>query len=361
MFSKPQAFLLRAGAAVVVVCGIAVSTTTQTEHVPDFGPEHEKSGADLKYYREVVTRVGNGENYYDVANERLRYWGFRVGSTFNWRLPTYAYVLGSLPSPQWIRAVLLILAGLGMLLTLVAEASELGLLAAPATVLLQVGVSAWALDGDAFLAQEVWAGILILVSVAAAGCAASSPRWRSVAVAAGLLALFFRELVLPYCLIAGVLAGWHGRRSEAAVWLSGIVLFALYLWWHAQQVAARLTPADRAGSQGILEWVQFGGLSFDIMATRMNAFLMNAPGWLVFLYLLLALIGLLSWRSEQGLLLSLTTLAYLFAFAVIGRSMNFNWGLMFAPLLPFGIVRAPGAMWELVAGLRGNQAAPVVE
>jgi hypothetical protein len=57
-------------------------------------------------------------------------------------------------------------------------------------------------------------------------------------------------------------------------------------------------------------------------------------------------VGLLSWRSEQGALLSLTTLAYLGAFAVIGMPKNINWGLMFAPLLPFGVARAPTVLWQ---------------
>jgi hypothetical protein len=86
----------------------------------------------------------------------------------------------------------------------------------------------------------------------------------------------------------------------------------------------------------------------------MNRFVIALPGWLVFLYLSVALIGLLGWSGEQGRLLLLTTVTYLVSFAVVGRSMNFNWGLMFAPMLPFGVVRAPGTMWALVEALRGS-------
>jgi hypothetical protein len=217
-------------------------------------------------------------------------------------------------------------------------------------------VAAWSLVGDAYYAQEVWAGLLILLSVSAAGCSVYSPRWRIVAVATGLLALFFRELVLPYCVIAGLLAFWHRRRLEAFAWFAGIALFAFFLWWHGQHVAAKLTPEDRVASAGVMDWIVFGGLPFDVMATRMNAVVMLLPGWLVFVYLLLGVVGLVSWRSEQGMLLTLTTLAYLAAFAIVGKPMNFNWGMMFAPLLPFGVVRAPAALGEVYRSIRGRSA-----
>jgi hypothetical protein len=340
--------------AVALAVGLYLSLVQSTAHIPVYTGEHKLAGADLKYYRVVIDRVGRGENYYDVAREQLPEWGFPIGSPFNWRLPTYAYLLGVLPGPGAIQAVAALIGLAGLVLAGLAEFSSLSRAADPAaspnplpafgTILLLIGVAAWPLSGDAYLAQEVWAGMLILLSVGAAGCAADHPRWRIVSVAAGLLALAFRELVLPYCLIAGGIALWQGRRREAVAWLVGVVLFFGYLAWHMSQVHARLAPEERADSLGIPGWVHFGGLNFDIMCTRMNAFLISMPGWIVFLYLAMGVIGLFGWRSEQGALLALTTISYLASFAVIGESKNFNWGLMFAPLLPFGVVRAPGVI-----------------
>ena len=342
-----------------VGAGLYAAVERPTEHTPTYTGEHRLAGADLKYYRIVVERVGQGENYYDVAREQLPAWGFPINSPFNWRLPTYAYLLGALPGPEWIRAVVALIGFAGLGLCLAAEFRDIDFVPACGTGLLLLGVATWPLAGDAFLAQEVWAGMLILLSVGAAGCAPYSPRWRVVAVAAGLLALFFRELVLPYCLFAGVLAFWYGRRIEGAVWLAGVALFFAYLRWHGQQVAQQLPPGEQGGGLGMAAWVQFGGLGFDLMATRMNAFVMPLPGWAILLYLLLALIGLLAWEGERGRLLALTTVAYLFAYAVIGRSMNFNWGLMFAALLPFGVVRAPAALRAVVRNWSGEADSPV--
>jgi hypothetical protein len=346
-----QVGALAAGILAILVYGLWLTSGGGTTYVPLVSEDHEKSGADLKYYRQVVAEVHAGANYYDVADRELRRWGFRVGSIFNWRLPTYAYVLGALPGPDWVRGVLVAIGLAGLILAGIAETREANLIVAGCTVCLLLGVFVWSIHGDAYFAQEVWAGMLIMLSVAAHGL-----RWRALAVASGLAALFFRELALPYCLIAGLLAVWHGRRRESLAWFSGVLLFAAYLGWHAMQVTARLTPKDLAGSRGVLEWFQYGGLTFDIMTTRMNAFLLDAPGWLVFAYLLLGLIGLIGWRSEQGALLALTTLAYLAAFSVIGLPMNMNWGLMFAPLLPFGVVRTPGTLLELGRQLRGTAA-----
>jgi hypothetical protein len=314
-----------------------------TTFVPTVPDEHEKSGADLKYYREIVHAVRDGANYYDFANERLRHWGFRVGSIFNWRLPTYAYVLGLLPGDAWVRGLLILIGLAGLALAGISETRDANPIAAACTVLLLFGVFYWCIDGDAYLAQEVWASMLILLSVAAQGL-----RWRPLAVGAGLAALFFRELALPYCLIAAGLAWWHGRRREALAWLGGVLLFGVFLFWHASQVRSHLTADDVGQSRGVSEWIQFGGLTFDILTTRMNQFLFNAPGWLVFLYLLMAVIGLIGWRSEQGALVALTTLSYLAAFSIVGMHKNINWGLMFAPLLPFGVVRAPAAIRDFV-------------
>lgn len=346
-----QVLGLAAGLLALLVYGLYLSWGGQTTFVPSASEGDEKHGADLKYYRQVVEEVHEGANYYDVANRELRRYGFRVGSIFNWRLPTYAYVLGALGSPAWIRGLLIVIGVAGLVLAGISEARDADLITAGCTMFLLFGVFHWCLDGDACYAQEVWAAMLIMLSVAANGLG-----WRPLAVAAGLAALFFRELVLPYCLIAGALAWWHGRRREAAGWLVGVVLFGIFLAWHATQVKSRLTPEDVAQSGGPLEWIQFGGFAFDIVTTRMNEFLFNAPGWLVVVYLLLALIGLIGWRSEQGALLSLTTLAYLAAFAVIGMPMNINWGLIYAPLLPFGVVRAPRTLVELGRQRRGTAA-----
>src|SRR5262249_9341931 len=162
----------------------------------------------------------------------------------NWRLPTYAWVLSRMPNNVWIQAVLLLLAAGGMWVTFlgsrageeqsdrlngakaIAGPARPTLMAAVTTVFV-FGVVRWAFDGEADLAQEVWAAVVIVISLAAGTLAGGEggterrsdgerTRWRWLSVAAGIMALMFRELALPYCLVAGAMAAWKRRWGEAA-------------------------------------------------------------------------------------------------------------------------------------------------
>lgn len=341
---------------VVLLIGYGFAESLRAPSAPqaEADGDDQHAGADLKLYAAVVSDVRSGMNYYDSANRHLRELGFDVGSTFNWRLPTYAWLFAALPNFTVVRGLLLAIGLLAMLLLYGSEQATVGRWGAIATVLLLVGVWQWGFDGDAFLAQDLWAAWLITLSLSL-----SARRLNWLAVAAGLVALFLRELTLPYCLLA---AGWawrFGRRREAIAWIVGIVLFAGFLAWHAGEVAARLTDADRAASSGILGWVQFGGLQFNLLATRMNCFLFHAPGWLIYVYLVVSLVGLAGRSDERGLLAGSTAAAYLLAFSIVGLPKNLYWGLMFSPLLPFGVASVPAALRKLGKLARPTRSLPV--
>src|SRR5262249_21924148 len=121
----------------------------------------------------------------------------------------------------------------------------------------------------------------------------------------------------------------------------------LFLLFHATEVAERVTPADRLPGN----WIQFGGASFILATCRMNVFLFPAPLWLSAIYLPLSLLGLASWKAETGLRLFLTASAYVAAFAVVGQPFNDYWGLMYAPLLPFGFVWSISALRDLLRSI----------
>src|SRR5262249_38665238 len=151
---------------------------------------------------------------------------------------------------------------------------------------------------------------------------------------------FWRELALPYCLIAAILAWWHGRRREALVWAAGLALFGAFFVWHGVAIAQRL-DAGATTTTDVSYWLQFTGMPFHITAMWTNWWLAGRPGWLLASYLCVSVLGLASWPGERGLLVTLTVAAYLLAFMVVGRPYNVYWGLLYAPLLPFGLVRAP--------------------
>jgi hypothetical protein len=312
----------------------------------------DETAPDLQLYRDVVAAVHHGENYYAAVKPQLRKHGFPVRSTFNWRLPTYAWLFSWLPGPWAIQALLVILAATGLVLHFQSELNSRGFAAAAISGFLLIGVVKWSVDGLAFYTQELWAAVLILISLGAAG--RKETGWRVLTIVAGIAALLFRELALPYCFWAAILAGWHRRWIDAAAWTGGIGLFFAFLYWHSQQVAAQLTPADlQTAGGGISPWLKFGGLDFVLLTTRMNAFLFTAPGPLLFLYLLAAIAGLASIREERYTLQFAAAASYLAAFCLVGMSINFYWGLLFAPLLPAGIGVAPAvlsALWE-----RANQ------
>jgi hypothetical protein len=236
-----------------------------------------------------------------------------------------------------------------MWLTFVASRRRSGVGPAALTTFLMFGVLRWTFDGYACLAQEVWAVTLIVISLALVGWdqdAEHSPghhsqfsatRW--LAITAGIAALLFRELALPYCGIALLMAAWKRRWWEVATWAAGISLFFAFFAWHVGQVKAQLAGMEMidAGGTGLSQWLRFGGLDFVLLTTRMNSLLFAAPSWLLWFFVLLALVGLSRGRTDFSQLACLTALAYLVAFAVVGRPENFYWGLMPAPFLAWGI------------------------
>jgi hypothetical protein len=79
----------------------------------------------------------------------------------------------------------------------------------------------------------------------------------------------------------------------------------------------------------------------------MSDFFYAAPGWIVAVYLSFALVGLAGWRSERGTLAAATVFAYVLTFSVVGNPYNGYWGLLYVPILAFGVVRAPDALLDL--------------
>src|SRR5262249_20414927 len=154
--------------------------------------------------------------------------GYQTRSLFNWRTPLYAWVFGGLPDPDWAKAILVALALAAILLAYSVVRRESGVALALATALLLFDMLAPGLAGAIFLLTELWAGVVIVLWVCACGRG-----WGGVGVSAGLLALFFRELALPYCVVALVLAAWRNRRAEVAVWFAGLALYGVHLALHA--------------------------------------------------------------------------------------------------------------------------------
>jgi hypothetical protein len=83
----------------------------------------------------------------------------------------------------------------------------------------------------------------------------------------------------------------------------------------------------------------------------MNALLVLAPSWVTGVAFPLAILGLAGWPGELGLRARLAVLVYLAAFAIVGQPFNDYWGWMYTPLLVFGFVAAPVALWDLLRAI----------
>jgi hypothetical protein len=320
----------------------------------------EATAPDLQLYREIVAEVRNGRNYYDAAHEKIPQFGFPISSPLNWRLPTYAWLFSLLPNKCWIQAMLLLLAISGLLLAYAAKQRQSGVGYAAVTTFLLFGVVRWTFDGEAYLAQEVWAAVLVMISLAAHARGRGAQRgregkgekgrqaWRWLAVSAGVGALFFRELALPFCGVACLVAAANRSIVEAAAWAVGILAFLAFFAWHVGQVRSQLAGTDVAEAGGLSQWLRLGGLDYVLLTTRMNSLLFHAPAWLLWLYLLASLAGLSRQRDESSVLACLAALAYLVAFAFLGRPENFYWGLLPAPLLAWGTASGAQAVRELL-------------
>lgn len=296
---------------------------------------------DMEFYHKVVVGVRDGQNYYDVARENLPDYFQRYGSVFNWRLPTYAYVLAFLRNDAMVRIVLLGLILIAVVMSYHAERQVLGLWPSNAIALLLFIVLGWVFQ-DAIFTQELWAATLLAVSLGAWGI-----ECRSLAVAAGLAALAFRELMLPYPVVAGLVCYWSGRRRESFVWLTGIVLFFVYLLWHRAQVQHQLAQMPPVTGGSVDQWLRFGGIDFLLLTGRMtNVFLFPLPGGVVFLTLWLAFLGFVLMPGPRGCVMLMTTSLFWCAFLIIGEPHNFYWGLLYAPIIPFGWIRGVVGLYQ---------------
>ncbi len=333
--------------ALLAILGVIAGWNSGQLPRPIEGAAVQTTAPDLALYATIIADVRGGRDYYDAAHEHIQAFGFPINSPLNWRLPTYAWTLSILPNKCWIQLVLLVLGMSGLALTFHAERTKFNIGQAALTTFLMFGVVRWVLDGQAYLAQEVWAAILITISVASLRLGESSLRWRLLAVATGTAALLFRELALPYCVVAAGVALWHRRWLDAALWTLGLVAFAALLGYHVAQVQAQLAGTTQVGSAGLSQWLRFGGLDFVLLTGRMNGIMFNAPAAVLWLYLLLSLFGLAQRTNQASRICCLAALLYVLAFAIVGRPENFYWGLLYAPLLPWGLARGVAACHEL--------------
>ena len=250
------------------------------------------------------------------------------------------WLIGQLPS---IFAANVLLGGLGLLLVVLA----FGFLATEGTIgdaLLGVVLLGGALLpcvlGELVVMSELWSGVLMALSAVWFG-----PKRDKSAVVAGIAALFFRELVAPYCVLCVLLAAGGRRYRELALWAAGLAAYAVYFGCTWPRSCRGSAPRDLAHSSG---WLRFGGAGFLISTVQMNAYLLLLPQWVTALYLAASLLACGRMEHAGRTRVALTIAGYAVAFSIVGHDFNQYWGSLTAPLF-------------CLAAARARRAAPLVE
>ena len=292
---------------------------------------------DVKLHVNVVQRIGAGEPYYSVFGDELRRGTYPAKSIFNWRTPAH-YVLVALLTAPIATALLKLLTLASVLLTAwtLHRFNRLTLLVGTVSMM---GAVATAFQPDAVAVAEVWAGVLIALSLGA-----YYSRYAAAAALLALGALFFRELAAPYCVVCALLALRRRRRLEIAIWSAGLIAYATYFGWHTMQVVAHRVPEDLAHEES---WLRWNGVRFILATIGVNGWLGFLPARAAALYMTGALAGTLS-RSSIGQLKWSVVLYFLF-FMIAGQPFNYYWGFVTAPLWAFAFAHAIEGSRTLIA------------
>ncbi len=332
----------RRQAAAVIVCAAAFlfCAVLAVRRGPLF-IENTTARSDVKTFRNVVHRIHAGEAYYDAFGGELRAGGYYSRSVFNWRTPLHLTAIAFASEPV-SRAALAIAALAAAILASIATERAGGVGAVQFLVTGLAISECFLFTLDFHLFPEVWAGVLILISVSAYAL-----RWERAGAAFGILALFVRELALPYAAVGLWISLCRRRKSEARVWILGLTAWAAYFLVHAYRVSLRMNPGDLGTP---LPWLRFGGPRFLVTTTKMSL-LMAAPDWIAAVCLTVMLIGIAGWETGIGNRVAAAVGAYMVAFAVVGMPMNLYWGAITNPLLAFGLVWSAAAIRDLTKAL----------
>ncbi len=315
-----------------------------SETVPKVSGNRASDRADVILYDHIVDRVRAGGNYYAVAAQAQRAGGYPLRPFVTMRPPTLAVLQAGLPG----RAAVVTLLWLLVAATVAAWAHRLRCASyrRPQVILgtlLVLGGAATLTLPDLLSWHEGWAALMIALSLAV-----RSDRRFAASAGIGLVAVLIREIAIVYPLVMLGMALVERRWREASVWSGVVLTFALFIAWHASQVAAVARPDDLASPS----WVAMGGWRFVVTMLWLTGPWRVLPLWVASACIPLALLGWGGERSATATRATLLLVTYLVMFTMVGRANNFYWGFLVAPLLPLGLLMAPKALVDLSRAAR---------
>lgn len=303
---------------------------------------------DLALYDRVIARIGQGEDYYQVAAEEHRRGDYPLRPGVAVRLPTLAHINMALGDPGKGADEMVpgeVAAALALMLAVVwAWWRRLGeepggmRFRLIGTTLMFMGASL-GMNRYYFVLHELWAGMLLALAF---GLHRPGRKWGA-ALAVAALALAIREHALPFVLLMAAMALWRRDWKEGAAWSALAAVFFAALAWHLQLVEAQVLPSDREGP----DWLVLRGLSGWLSNVVLSSNLRFLPHFVAGPLVALMVLGWAGWKSPAGAFATLLYLGYGLAFMVAGRPDNFYWGAVIAPAMFIGLAFAPRAVTSL--------------
>ena len=299
---------------------------------------------DVGFYNRVIDRMRHGEGYEQAAIVEQKASGYPVRPFIAIRPPLLAYVLAALPSER-IADILLAALAAGVIAAWAFRlkddlSSPVWLAGVPLLVFTGVEAS-MTLQGMSRL-HETWAGLLIALSLAL-----RTDRRFGAAVALGLLAALIRELAMPYLLVMALAAAAEKRRAEATAFTVALAIALAALAWHGMAASALLNARDPV-SPG---WLAVGGWPFVVATARWNFIALRTAPLAAAALLSLALLGAAGLKNSLGLRLLALLGGYALGFVFVGRSDNYYWGLITAPILAVALCFSARAVADLMRAI----------
>jgi hypothetical protein len=314
---------LRARAALALGALGVVGVSALAQPGPTLPADVRTGASDVAMFQSVIDTMRGGGPYYATMADALQRGHYPVGQSFNWRTPLLLSALASVPTMVGTAvAAGLCVALLSVTVVVMARQPRA---AAATVVLMQSGVLMTIAVPESHVMGELWAGLLIGLSV----CAYIRKR-PVTGMFLGVFALFVRELSAPYCVVCTIAAIASRRWREVAGWCGGTLLYISYYTWHVlhihpHQLSSDVTPAS--------SWLACGGLQCLLSKLQWHAWLMLAPRWASVLALLLVLAGI-GYRKTPAHV-RITSAVYVMFFLVAGKAFNQYWGMMAWPTWAF--------------------------
>ncbi|MBN2799048.1 MAG: hypothetical protein JXX28_07860 [Deltaproteobacteria bacterium] len=339
-----HATMLLAAGLMIAAYALSVPPNEVTSILPPEALSAAEWTSDVYMYESLADTLRGGGEYYATLGDHLRRGNFPRVPVFNWRLPGWYSLMALLPSSGDAR--LLAWAGLALANALAWLGPNRSKRVALYAGITTAAFGVIAIHRHVIFMTEAPAAVLLFASLVAYA------RGRDrLGAALGVSALFVRELVAIYAVMAVAVALWRRRWGELLVWGAGFVAFAAFYAVHVHAVQGQLLPTDYLTENR--SWLQLGGLPFVVHCVEFHPIALTFTKGGDALLLALAFFGMWQRELAGGWHLRGAALAYGLFFLVAGFPFNSYWGVLWlAPL-----------SWLAVAGVEvlGTQIKTLVE